>query len=688
MAARASTPVAGRLKYADVMFALLLVLVVVMMVIPLPTFLVDLLLAANIAFSATVLLVTFYVGRALEISSFPTILLFATLFRLGLNVSTTRLILLQGYAGKVISAFGQYVVGGNYVVGAIIFLILVIIQFVVITRGAERVAEVAARFTLDAMPGKQMAIDADLNAGLIDEAEARRRRAEVQREADFYGAMDGASKFVKGDAVAGLIITAVNILGGLAVGVFQRGLTLSQALSTYAILTVGDGLSSQIPALLLSTSAGIIVTRAAGEHNLGADVASQLTSYPRPLYLASFLLLGFSMVPGFPSLSFLLLSALMGFLAYRVQREGKEIAAKEARPPEEKPKPKEHKPEDVMPLLQVDPMEVEIGYGLIPLVDPAQGGDMLERIGMIRKQMALELGLVVPPIRIRDNIQLRPSEYVVKVRGAEVGRGELMVEHYLAINPGTAEGELVGIPTKDPAFGIPALWIPPELRDRAESLGYTVVDAPSVLATHLSEVIKRHGHELLSRQEVQKLVDAVKESSPALASDLMGVLSLSEVQKVLQNLVKEGVPIRDLTTIFEVLSDWGRAVRNVDLLTEKVREALSRHITRRFASEDGVLYVLTLSPEVERSLQEKVRQDQSGALVFDVSPREVQELVSKVSRASEAATAQGRVPLLLVHPGVRLFVRRALEAYLPGLPVLSYAEVLPGTEVKVLGVVS
>ncbi|HCA41112.1 MAG TPA: EscV/YscV/HrcV family type III secretion system export apparatus protein, partial [Aminobacterium sp.] len=543
------------LLYSDIGLAIMVMMIVAMMIIPVPTWLLDILLATNITLGVVVLLSTFYVQRALELASFPTMLLLVTLFRLALNVSTTRLILLRADAGKVISAFGNFVVGGNYVVGGVVFLILVIIQFVVITKGSERVAEVAARFTLDAMPGKQMAIDADLNAGLIDEDTARNRRREVQREADFYGAMDGASKFVKGDAIAGLIITLINIIGGLSIGVLQRGMTLGQAGSVYSLLTVGDGLVSQIPALLFSTATGVIVTRAAGEGNLGRDIFASLMSYPRPLFIGAVLLFALAFVPGLPTVPFLILGIFLALMGYWVYREGeiqqteaqtapsrssKEVKGGQSSGPSAQGAPvapAPASPEDVMRLLTVDPMEIEIGYAIIPLVDPSQGGDMLDRIGTIRKQMALEFGLVVPPIRIRDNIQLKPSEYIIRVRGAETGRGELLPDHYLAMNTGNVEEDIVGVPTVEPAFGLQATWISPELRDKAESMGYTVVDAPSVLATHLSETIKRYGSELLTRQEVQKLTDLVKESSPAVIEEMLGVLSLGEVQKVLQNLV-------------------------------------------------------------------------------------------------------------------------------------------------------
>ncbi|HHV52909.1 MAG TPA: flagellar biosynthesis protein FlhA, partial [Synergistaceae bacterium] len=495
-------------RFADVGMAFLIILIVGMMIIPMPTFLLDILLSMNITFGVVVLLATFYVLKPLEIPAFPTILLIATLYRLALNVSTTRLILLQAYAGEVIAAFGDFVVGGNYVVGGVVFLILVIIQFVVITRGAERVAEVAARFTLDAMPGKQMAIDADLNAGLIDEKEARKRRSEIQREADFYGSMDGASKFVRGDAIAGLIITVVNILGGLTIGVFQRGFTFQEALQTYSLLTVGDGLVAQIPALLLSTATGIIVTRAAGESNLGRDIVTSLSSNCRPLFIGAGLLFALAVVPGLPTMPFLLLGTILALAGFVVYREGKAPPGEPASEvPQSTAKAPAGAPESVLPLVAVDPMEVEIGYALIPLVDPSQGGDMLDRIATIRRQMAMERGLVVPPIRIRDNIQLKPTEYLIRIKGAQVARAEIMPDHYLAMNTSGTEEPLVGIPTKEPAFGLEGYWIAPELREQAESLGYTVVDAPSVLATHISEIVKKYGAELLTRQETQKLVD-------------------------------------------------------------------------------------------------------------------------------------------------------------------------------------
>ena len=690
------------LQYADIGIALMLVLIVGMMIIPMPTMLLDVLLALNITFGVVVLLSTFYVRQALEIAAFPTILLIATLFRLALNVSTTRLVLLQGFAGDVINAFGNFVVGGNYVVGGVVFLILVVIQFLVITKGAERVAEVAARFTLDAMPGKQMAIDADLNAGMIDEQEARKRRLNIQREADFYGAMDGASKFVKGDAIAGLIITVINILGGIAIGVFQRDMPLEQALGTYSLLTVGDGLVAQIPALLLSTATGIIVTRAAGESDLGRDMVASLTRNHRPLYIGSGLLFALAVVPGLPTLPFGLLGVGLALMAYGIQREGhvQEMGgghrggAPSGGPsgggsPAGAPAPAAAptSPENVLPLLTVDPMEVEIGYALIPLVDPSQGGDMLERIGTIRRQMAMDLGLVVPPIRIRDNIQLKPTEYILRVKGSEVGRGELLPDHYLAMNTSGSDDVLVGIPTTEPAFGLPAVWVSSELREQAEGMGYTVVDCPSVLATHLSEVIKRYGADLLTRQEVQKLLDLVKDNSPAVVSELTAALNLGEIQKVLQNLVREQVSIRDLVSIFETLADHGRFTRSVDYLTERTREALARTITFRLQDREGGLAVQTLSPRWEQRIKDTLQGDLLQGWQLGLPPQEIQALIQAVSASAEQMALGGLTPVLLVHPDVRLIVRRILESALPQVFVISYNEIAPGAQLKSLGMV-
>ena len=701
-------------SYSDIGVALLMVLIIIMMVVPLPTWLIDILLSMNITLGVVTLLVTFYVKRALDLSIFPTLLLISTLFRLSLNVSTTRLILLYGNAGELINAFGNFVVGGNYVVGIIMFLILVIIQMLVITKGAERVAEVAARFTLDAMPGKQMSIDADLNSGLIDEQGAKQRRQDIQREADFYGAMDGASKFVKGDAIAGLIITTINIIGGLSIGIFMRGMDAAGAAAHYSLLTVGDGLVGQIPALLMSTAMGVIVTRAAASSELGPDLINSFTKYPRPLYIASGMLMSMGLIPGLPTVPFVSLSILMGALGYAVGREAnlQEIAAEEqaastpsagqpqagAQPSTsgapssagaqaEPQKAEPVSPEDVMKLLTVEPMEAEIGYAIIPLIDPAQGGDMLDRIGTIRKQMALEMGIVVPPIRIRDNIQIKPTEYILRVKGAEAGRGELLPDHYLAMNTGAAEEDLIGVPTKEPAFGLPALWISTDLRDKAEAMGYTVVDAPSVLATHLSEVIKKNGAELLTRQEVQKLTDMVKETAPAVIDELLASLSLGEIQKVLQNLIREQIPIRDLVTIFEALADYGKMSRSVDFLTERAREALSRLISLKIQGPDGIITAATLSPNWEQKIMAGVDGDLTRGWQLNLDPREVQKMISAISKAMEELIVKNLPPVLLVHPDVRLIVRRLIEGSISNIFVVSYNEVVHGVQIRTAGMV-
>ena len=711
--AAASTTMRKKVQsYSDIGVALLMVLIIIMMIIPLPTWLIDFLLSMNITLGVVTLLVTFYVKRALDLSIFPTLLLISTLFRLSLNVSTTRLILLYGNAGELISAFGNFVVGGNYVVGIIMFLILVIIQMMVITKGAERVAEVAARFTLDAMPGKQMSIDADLNSGLIDEQGAKQRRQDIQREADFYGAMDGASKFVKGDAIAGLIITTINIIGGLSIGIFMRGMDAAGAAAHYSLLTVGDGLVGQIPALLMSTAMGVIVTRAAASSELGPDLINSFTKYPRPLYMAAAMLMSLGLIPGLPTVPFMALSFLMGALGYTVSREanvqaieaeeqaatatapgaapsapGAGAAATAGAPAGEQPKAEPVSPDDVMKLLTVEPMEAEIGYAIIPLIDPAQGGDMLDRIGTIRKQMALEMGIVVPPIRIRDNIQIKPTEYILRVKGAEAGRGELLPDHYLAMNTGGVEEDLIGVPTKEPAFGLPALWISPDLRDKAEAMGYTVVDAPSVLATHLSEVIRKNGAELLTRQEVQKLTDMVKENAPAVVSELLASLTLGEIQKVLQNLIREQIPIRDLVTIFEALADYGKMSRSVDFLTERARESLARLISLKIQGVDGVITAFTLSPNWEQKIMAGVDGDLTRGWQLNLDPREVQKMISAISKAMDELVMKNLPPVLLVHPDVRLIVRRLIEGSITNIFVVSYNEIVHGVQIRTAGMV-
>jgi len=671
-------------QYRDIYVIVAVIMVVIMMILPLPPFILDILLACNISLSLLVLLLSMNINEPLEISVFPTLLLLLTLFRLSLSVSSTRLILLHANAGNIIRAFGNFVVGGNYVVGFVIFLILVVVQFIVITKGSERVAEVAARFTLDAMPGKQMSIDADLNAGLISEAEARQRRRQIQREADFYGAMDGASKFVKGDAIAGIIIVLIDFVGGLLIGMLGRGLDFQQSLNQYTLLTVGDGLVSQIPALLVSTATGIIVTRAASENNLGHELNIQLLSSPKTLMVTSGVLMVFAVVPGLPFIPFFILSGLFGLLGYALWREQASTESTVAADQARKELEERRQPESVLSLLQVDMIELEIGYSLIPLVDSEQGGDMLDRITMIRRQCALELGIVVPVIRIRDNLQLPPNSYVIKIKGIELGRGQLMLNHYLAMDAGSVTEHVPGEPTKEPAFGLDALWISEEHREQAEINGYTVVDSPSVLATHLTETIRNHAHELLGRQEVQTLLDSLRNEYSAVINELVpNLMTIGEVQKVLQNLLREQVPIRNLVTILESLADAAPISKDLDFLTEYVREALARQLCRQYAEND-VLLVLTLDPQWETVIVEGIEPTERGNLV-SIDPRLLQRLFA-VLKSTLESTALVQ-PIVLVSPRVRLALKRLTERNFPSLVVLSYNEMAPEIQVQTVGMV-
>ena len=682
-AAASPTPKSGLerlMQSSDVLLAIGVALILGMMIIPLPESLLDLLLITNIAIALIMLLVAMYITAPLQFSAFPALLLLATLFRLGLNISSTRLILLQGHAGSVIDAFGHFVVGGNYVVGVVVFMILVVIQFVVITNGAGRVAEVAARFTLDAMPGKQMAIDADLNAGLINEATARQRRRAIEQEADFYGAMDGASKFVKGDAIAGVIIIFVNIIGGLAIGVVQLGMSPAQALGRYTLLTVGDGLVSQIPALLISTATGIIVTRAASDANLGRDIASQILANPRALYLVAGLLAALALVPGLPKLPLFVIAAGLLAAGYLVQRrlDSAPVVSTEDEPA---PAAASVETENVRQFLRVDPLELEIGYGLIPLTDSSQGGMLLGRVTLIRRQMALELGIILPTIRIHDNAELQPNQYAIKLRGVRVATGEVRANRLLAMNPGLADQEIPGIPTVEPAFGLPAIWIAPEDRERAEVLGYTVVDPTSVIITHLSEVIRAHAASILSRQDVQTLLDHVKEEHAALVNELVpNVLTLGEVQRVLQNLLRERVSIRDLVTILEAIADQARLTRDPDQLAEAARQALGRQITNQYLGEDGRLAVMTLAPDWQQVLSQNVVQTERGPNIH-LEPALAQRLLARLRESMERMAAAGRQPVLLCPARLRLPLRRFAELALPSLVVLAYGEVSANAEV-------
>lgn len=685
-AAPSSFGIGRLLGQTDVLLAAGIIVIVGMMIIPLPPALLDLLLTVNIAASVIILLVAVYTDEPLKFSVFPSLLLVTTLFRLALNVSTSRLILLQANAGSVVDSFGHFVVGGNLVVGIVVFLILVVIQFVVITNGAGRVAEVAARFTLDAMPGKQMAIDADLNAGLIDEHQARERRKAIGHEADFYGAMDGASKFVKGDAIAGIVIIIVNIIGGLSIGVFQQGTGASEALSRYATLTVGDGLVSQLPALLISTATGIIVTRAAGETNLGSQMFSQMTVQARPLYVAGAMLAVFGLMPGLPKLPFFMVAGISAGGGYLITRSQKaeQLAALAAIPIAE-PEPEQLGPQQVIQMMNIDPLEIEVGYGLIPIVDEQAGGGLLRRITMIRRQLALELGIVLPTVRVRDNLQHAPNAYVVKLRGVEIARGTLQPGHFLAMDPGTAEGDIPGIETHEPAFGLPARWITPAYRERAELLGYTVVDAESVLATHLTELVRRFAPDLLSRQDTQNLLENLRGEYPALVEDLVPTtLTVGEVQEVLQNLLAERVSIRDLVTICETLATQGRVTRDIDLLTEYARASLARQISRQYADDSGTLHVITVGSRTEDEIASSIQQSDHGSQVA-MAPWQVQRLIGVVSTEVERVAAAGRDPIILCSSRIRLAFRRLLERRLPNVVVLSFAEVTPQTAVEAVG---
>lgn len=673
------------MKNKNMLVAIFTVFIVLFIIVPIPPVLLDVLLVINITLSLIILINAIYAPDALSMSSFPTMLLFTTLYRLSLNIISTRLIVGKGEAGGVIRSFGRFVGGNDLIVGFIIFLIIMIVQFLVITKGAERVSEVAARFTLDAMPGKQMAIDADLNSGLINELEARERRKRVQREADFYGAMDGATKFVKNDAIFGIIATAINIIGGIIMGLVRQGQTFEEVLETYIILTIGDGLVSQIPSLMISIATGIIVTRAAADSNLGEDLVSQLFNSSKVMYIAASACI--VLMPVLWQWSLLLVAGLLIYLGKQIDKRKVVESKQEEQKIEEQEVEEIRKPENVVSLLQVDPIELEFGYAIIPLADKNQGGDLLDRVVMIRRQLALEMGVIVPIIRLRDNIQLNPNQYIIKIKGVEVASGELMLDHLMAMNPGTAEGEIEGIPTHEPAFGLDAVWIPESQRDRAEMLGYTVVDPPSIIATHMTEVIKRHIHELLSRQDVQTLVDNVKASYPAVVDELIPkVMTLGEIQKVLSNLLREGVSIRDMVTILETLADYAPITRDTDMLTEYVRQALGRAISRTYINENSA-EVVTLDPKVEQLIMDSVQKTEAGSYIA-MDPALSNKIIKQAATMTEKLAQAGKMPIVLASPVVRLYFKRLTEHSLPGLVVLSYNELDPTLEVSSVGMVS
>lgn len=672
----------------DLSVLLSVILIVAMLIIPFPAWMLSILIIINISLALLVLLTSMNMQEPLQFSIFPSLLLLLTLFRLGLNVSTTRSILATGEAGGVVHTFGTFVVGGNVVVGFVVFLILIIIQFIVITKGSERVSEVAARFTLDAMPGKQMSIDADLNAGMISDKEARERREKVGREADFYGAMDGASKFVKGDAIAGIIIVLINLIFGFIIGMTQHGLGFQEALSKFTLLTVGDGIVSQIPALLISTATGIVVTRAASDGNLGTDITKQLFAYPKMLYVTAgtIFLLGL-----FTPIYDLLTISISGFLAiggFMISKNKDQETLLEDDIEEDVHVEDLKSPESVVTLLNVDPIEFEFGYGLIPLADTNQGGDILDRIVMIRRQLAIELGLVIPVVRIRDNIQLQPNEYRLKIKGNEMARGELLLDHYLAMSPGYDDDSIEGIDTIEPSFGLPAKWISEDMKDQAEMSGYTVVDPPSVVSTHITEVIKRNAFELLGRQETKQLIDHVKETYPILVEEVTPTpLSVGDIQKVLAKLLKENVSIRNLPVIFETLADFGRMTTDTDLLTEYVRQSLARQITNQYIVQGETMKVLTLSGRVEKAVADGVQQTEHGNYL-SIDPNVSQSIIEAIAKQIEAVSLQDQAPILLCSPAVRMYVRQLIDRYFPQVPVLSYNELEANVEVQSVGVVN
>ncbi len=676
------------MKKADIGIALYLLAAVIFFIVPISSTLLDVMLAINISIALIILFNTLFVKEVLDMSFFPTLLLFTTIFRISLNVSSTRLILTTGSPGNVVETFGEFVGGGDLIIGAIVFIVLILIQFIVINKGSERVAEVTARFTLDAMPGKQMAIDADLNTGAITEKEARERRNKIQEESAFFGSMDGATKYVKGDATAGLVITCINLIGGTAMGMTRQGLAFGDAIQQYGLLTIGDGLCSQIPSLLISLATGILVTKASKEADFGSVLVSQLFGIPKVLYLVGTTLVFLGLTTPLQTLLFMALGLVFIIAGRMVDKHIKiedieeEVSASETEAEEIR------KPENVVSLLQVDPIELEFGYGIIPLADVNQGGDLLDRVVMIRRQIALELGTVVPIIRLRDNIQLNPNQYIIKIKGIQITEGEILFDHYMAMNPGYVEEEITGIPTFEPSFHLPAIWITESQRERAESLGYTVVDPPSIIATHLTEVIRSHIAELLTRQDVQNLVNNLKESNPVLVDELIPkMLGLGEVQKVLQNLLSEGISIRDLLTIFETLADHASATRDTDVLTEYVRQGLKRAISSRFFPANETTSVITLDPKVEQEIMASVKQTEQGAYLT-LDPEKTKAIIASVEAEVTKLENMGKSAIVITSPIVRMYFKKLTEEYFKDLIVISYNEVESNIELQSVGMVT
>ena len=673
-------------RHSDAIIVVLILAILASMVLPVPTFLLDILLASSITLSLVILMTTVYITNPLEISSFPSLLLLATLFRLSLNVATTRTILLHGNegpdaAGKVIESFGQFVVGGNYIVGVMVFIVLVTINFIVITKGTERISEVGARFTLDAMPGKQMSIDADLNAGMIDEQEAKRRRENIAKEADFYGAMDGASKFIRGDAVAGIIITIINIVGGIAIGVLQHHMDISTAAANFTILTVGDGLVSQIPSLVTSTAAGLMVTRAVSESNLGKEIFSQLTTYPKALYMVAFALTIMGIVPGMPTLPFLILAFMIALAGYMMQLNLKEKEKEEAEK-EAKELLRESKEEEEDIVSQPETITLEIGYSLISYVDENQNGELIKRIKTLRKQLSKELGIIVPLVHIKDNLELKPGGYRVLIRDVEVAKGEVEPNRYLAIDTGSTKGSIGGKETKDPTFGLKAYWIEESQKERASMLGYTVVDIPTVIITHLSETIKSHSYEILGRSETKELVEALAKKYPIVKDIVPEQVSYGILHRVLQNLLREKIPIKDLLSIIESLSDNINRSQDPDILTELVRESMSRLITSLYA-KDGILYALTLSPKLENYILDKIKEYEG--VLGPIDPQILQSMIKQISSYAEQFVSNQRTPVILTSGAIRRFIKKIIEPYLANVAVLSYSEIDNKIKLNILG---
>ncbi|MED3563673.1 flagellar biosynthesis protein FlhA [Bacillus xiapuensis] len=676
------------MKTKDFSVLIVVIMIVAMMIIPMPTLLLDFLLIFNICLSLLILLVAMNSKEPLDFSIFPTALLITTLFRLALNVSTTRSILSKADGGKVIETFGSFVIGGNPVVGFVVFLILVVIQFIVITKGSERVAEVAARFTLDAMPGKQMSIDADMNAGLISEQDARARRRKIEQEADFYGAMDGASKFVKGDAIAGIVILLINVIGGFIIGMVIHGMGFAESASTFMLLSVGDGLVSQVPALLISTATGITVTRAASDGNLGSDIMQQVFSYPKLLYVVAgtILILGiFTPIGIFLTLP---VAGVLSIGAYTMQKAAKKEELINEQMEMEEVEKDHGSPEKVVNLLPLDPLELEIGYGLIPLADQKQGGDILDRIVMIRRQFAIELGLIIPTIRIRDNLQLPPNQYVLKFRGNRIADGEVYLDHFLAMTQGDEDSGIVGIPVVEPAFGLPATWVNMEEKQKVELMGYMIVDPPSVIATHLTEVLKRFAYQLLRREETKELVDNLKQTHPNLVEELVpNLLSVGEIQKVLQNLLREQISIRDLAAIFETLADYAIYTKESKVLTEYVRQSLTRQITEQYA-ENGVIHVLTAGATLEKGISDYIQQTEAGIHYLSMDPQMSRKISAELQDQIERVVKAGSQPIFLTSPNIRMYLKQFVDKIMPNVPVLSYTELEPDIEIQSIGVVN